>query len=249
MIHSFYHLALLINATTEFLRSTPEIKLRMHKANGKVYQTYVYRDPATKKTHQYDSSTVKGKKLQHIFEIRQKAENKLAHYQNMWHERYSCSCPKLNLGALRGKGRSAFITKEVYDRLVPRSNPHEITTPHEHNGTFFRSKSEREMAEYLDEMGIEYKYEPLMQFGDITIYPDFVCYIPELGFGFIIEHFGLVDSPSYAENAMKKIKLYIEAGLVPGFDILFTFEKGKCPPRGNYFACQINSVLDNLCLP
>lgn len=82
-----------------------------------------------------------------------------------WKACFKYPCPRIDLSKLRQKAQSAVITKEVYDSLVPLSNKHPVTNPNPYKGITFHSKSEREMAEYLDSVGIEYKYEPLMHIG------------------------------------------------------------------------------------
>lgn len=248
-MYSYHYLVLIINASQEILDHTPVVKHRIHKIKGRTYQSYYFRDAATNKIREYAEQTPRGQKLKAVFEMRKKAEMKLNQHLDAWITCFKYPCPRIDLSKLRQKAQSAVITKEVYDSLVPLSNKHPVTNPNPYKGITFRSKSEREMAEYLDSVGIEYKYEPLMHIGadNIVIYPDFVCYISELGFGFVIEHFGMLDSPDYFDRMMRALRMYLGAGYVPGNDILFTYERSTCPPRKNYFESQINRMLDNLC--
>lgn len=250
MIISHHYLALMINVSQDFLKSSPEIKKHLHTIRNKSYTSYYFTDSKTHKRREYSTDTPKGRELARIYELRRTAQRKLNQYTQMWNDCYNYPAPKLDLPNLRKtKARTTFITKEIYDSLIPRANPMEIDKPHPYNGTIFRSKSEREFAEYLDTIGIEYKYEPLMRFNNTDVYPDFVCFIPELGIGFIIEHFGMMDSPRYLERAKRAITGYLNQGLLPGIDILLTYERENTPPRTNYFESQINRILDSLCAP
>ncbi len=248
-MYSYHYLILTINASREILNHTPEVKQRIHMNKQRKTISYYFRDAATNKIREHAEHTPKGRKLKAVFDMRKNAEMKLYQHLDVWNTYFKYPCPRIDLSKLRQKTQAAMITKEVYDSLVPLSNKHPVANPNPYKGIVFRSKSEREMAEYLDSVGIEYKYEPLMHIGggNIVIYPDFVCFISELGIGFVIEHFGMMDSPDYFERMMRALRMYLGAGYIPGSDILFTYETSTCPPRKNYFESQINRMLDNLC--
>ncbi|MBO4928263.1 MAG: hypothetical protein J5379_08460 [Clostridiales bacterium] len=57
----------------------------------------------------------------------------------------------------------------------------------------------------------------------------------------------MMDDPSYFNKAMTKIRIYTNSGMIPGSDILFTFERSDRPPRLSYFQSQISGILENLC--
>lgn len=248
MIRSSHYLALVINAAEEFLLNTTEVKRYPKSNEHQKHYVYYYTDSTTCKRHAHQDNSPKGQTLAKVYALRAATKNKLKQYRVMWDTLYAFPCPKLNLPKLR-KSRQAFITRELFDSLVPESNPREVDKSNPYNGINFRSKSEREIAEYLDELGIAYKYEPRLRIMNTDIYPDFVCFIPELGIGFIIEHFGMMDSPKYLEHANKVIQSYLNCGFLPGIDILFTYERSNYPPRANYFESQINRMLDSLCAP
>lgn len=248
MIRSCHYLALLINAAEEILQNTLNVKTYTGLNSHSQCKIFYYTDPTTNKRHEHRSGSPKGQTLAKVYALRAATKNKLKQYRVMWDTLYAFPCPKLNLPKLR-KSRQAFITRELFDSLVPESNPREVDKSNPYNGINFRSKSEREIAEYLDGLGIAYKYEPRLRIMNTDIYPDFVCFIPELGIGFIIEHFGMMDSPKYLEHANKVIQSYLNCGFLPGIDILFTYERSNYPPRANYFESQINRMLDSLCAP
>lgn len=250
MLISHHYLALVINSFQLFLQTTPEVKRFKRNVHNGAHSIYYFTDPDTHKRHEHADFTPKGQKLAQLYDLRCNAKDKLHKYTLMWRTQCNCPIPKLDIPKLRrAKARSTFVTKEFYDSLVPQSNPKEVEKPNPYNGIIFRSKSEREIAECLDELGIEYKYEPLMRINNTDVYPDFVCFIPELGIGFIIEHFGIMDSPRYLERANRAIQGYLNLGLIPGIDILFTYEKSTVPPRKNYIGNALNFMLDNLCAP
>ena len=88
-----------------------------------------------------------------------------------------------------------------------------------------RSKSEKILADYFLSQGIFYKYEcPLYLSDTIVYYPDFTFFHPRRNYEIYWEHFGRMDLPSYAINAVKKIRLYEENGIFLGKRLIITFE-------------------------
>ena len=96
------------------------------------------------------------------------------------------------------------------------------------SGMPVRSKSEKIIADYFDSVGVRYKYEcpiELKPYG--TIYPDFTFLSPYDGREIYWEHEGMMDNPEYARNAVTKMKLYEKNGILPGENLILTFETSK----------------------
>ena len=93
-----------------------------------------------------------------------------------------------------------------------------------------RSKSEVLIANALTQNNIPYRYEyPLtlkkpLQKGTTTFYPDFLCLNLRTRQEYIWEHFGLIDSPEYAQNAASKLNLYAQNQFLPGRNLIITME-------------------------
>lgn len=97
-------------------------------------------------------------------------------------------------------------------------------------GEKVRSKSEVLIANMLLRRKIPYRYEcPVKIPGAGTFYPDFHVLNVRLRKEFIHEHFGLMDSPDYADNAVGKISAYARAGIFPGDRLIITSETRKHP--------------------
>ena len=62
-----------------------------------------------------------------------------------------------------------------------------------------------------------------------TIYPDFTLFDSRAHKEIILEHFGMMDLPEYANKAIKKIHIYEKNGYYLGRDILATFETSTVP--------------------
>lgn len=115
-----------------------------------------------------------------------------------------------------------------------------ICTAH---GERVRSKSEVIIADTLFRYNIPYRYEfPITlkrsnsddirrDFGSsITLYPDFLCLNTRTRQEFYWEHFGLMDDPAYSNNAVGKLRLYTENGILPGRNLIITMETQTEPP-------------------
>jgi hypothetical protein len=97
-------------------------------------------------------------------------------------------------------------------------------------GERVRSKSEVIIADMLEREGIPYRYEcPLMLKGWGIVYPDFTLLHKETRKEIYWEHFGMMDNPEYAENAVQKIALYEQNGIYPGDGLIITYETKKTP--------------------
>ena len=108
----------------------------------------------------------------------------------------------------------------------------------------FRSKSEMNIAQLLTEMGYEFVYETEFEIMDDVIeYPDFTVWVPEIGRCFILEHFGRMDKREYKSDTLWKIEHYVDFGLLPGRDIVFTFESDRIPLDLEVVRQQINALI------
>ena len=98
------------------------------------------------------------------------------------------------------------------------------------DGIKVRSKSEQIIAENLTRLGIPFKYEaPLYYSGGKAVYPDFILLNVRKRSTIYYEHFGKMNEDGYLDYFFWKVKLYNRLGLIPGKDILFTFEDEKHP--------------------
>ncbi|WP_053942810.1 hypothetical protein [Kallipyga gabonensis] len=59
---------------------------------------------------------------------------------------------------------------------------------------------------------------------NIVFYPDFTFFLPPQNQEIYWEHFGLMDSPDYAINTIRKIRTYEENGIFAGIRLIMTFE-------------------------
>ena len=98
------------------------------------------------------------------------------------------------------------------------------------NGVRVRSKSEVLIADALVRLGVPFRYEYPLKLSKqqthetIKLYPDFLCLNLRTRQEFVWEHFGLMDSQDYAQNATSKLHLYAENKIHLGKNLIITME-------------------------
>lgn len=97
------------------------------------------------------------------------------------------------------------------------------------SGNLLRSKSEAFIDMMLHLHQIPFRYECALALENTTIYPDFTIRHPLTGDYYYWEHFGLMDNPSYAQNSLSKLQLYISAGILPSGNLITTYETSDIP--------------------
>lgn len=94
-----------------------------------------------------------------------------------------------------------------------------------------RSKSEQLWADLMEEAGVPHLFEPLVYLeGRGWVRPDFIGLNVRKRKEIIIEHFGMMDDPGYANKNVDKLHEYERNGFVLGDDLLITMETKKFAP-------------------
>lgn len=107
-------------------------------------------------------------------------------------------------------------------------------------GIYVRSKSEKIIADELFDNNIPFRYEQALLLGDIKVFPDFTILVPGLTKHIVIwEHFGIMDSPSYAGNVKLKLGAYFDAAFIPGYNLIATFETRQNPLDSDYVSLLV----------
>ncbi|MBO4679012.1 MAG: hypothetical protein J5626_05020 [Lachnospiraceae bacterium] len=97
------------------------------------------------------------------------------------------------------------------------------------SGHLLRSKSECLIDMELFHKKIPFRYECELDLNGNILYPDFTFFNERTGDYKYWEHFGMMDDYRYRKKAMEKIDLYIANGLIPGEDVIFTYETISAP--------------------
>lgn len=146
------------------------------------------------------------------------------------------------------KAEQLLTSPEYQNLLAPYFTPQalELTewmnAPCEHNplhpeqcvhksisGNLLRSKSEAMIDMFLHLNKIPFRYECALQLCETTLYPDFTICHPHTKQIYYWEHFGLMDSPSYAQNTYTKLQLYSTHNIIPTLQLITTFETKEHP--------------------
>ncbi|MBQ4259044.1 MAG: ATPase [Lachnospiraceae bacterium] len=97
------------------------------------------------------------------------------------------------------------------------------------SGEYVRSKSEVIIANMLFTNHIPYRYECLLTLGNTSFYPDFTILNPSTHQIIYWEHFGMMDVPTYSDNAFNKLKQFSYYGIIPGINLITTYETRQNP--------------------
>lgn len=109
----------------------------------------------------------------------------------------------------------------------PKHPEHKIHTTI--SGYKVRSKAESMIEKALVEHRIPHRYECRLVLGKNTLYPDFTLLHPDTKQKYIWEHFGDMDNQKYADDTFWKLKQYNMFGIVPGIDLIMTYETKNHP--------------------
>ena len=111
-----------------------------------------------------------------------------------------------------------------YNKKYPENLKHKSAS-----GNVVRSKSELLIDLTLYKHRIPYRYEAPLELGEEIFYPDFTTRHPRTGQEIYWEHFGKMDDKKYASNAVSKLRFYVENGIIPGVQLITTYETLEKP--------------------
>lgn len=97
------------------------------------------------------------------------------------------------------------------------------------SGHVVRSKSEALIDTCLYKSKIPFRYECALRLGESTVFPDFTIRHPKTGEVYYWEHFGRADDLGYVRNTCNKLQLYMYNGIVPGIQLITTYETKEKP--------------------
>lgn len=131
---------------------------------------------------------------------------------------------------------SSFFKPTSIELLQWMNSPYEKNTTYSEqlvhktaSGNVVRSKSEAIIDTFLYKHKVPFRYECALMLGDTVLFPDFTIRHPKTGKVFYWEHFGLMDNPRYSKNAYGKLQLYTDNGIIPGIQLITTYETKESP--------------------
>lgn len=112
-------------------------------------------------------------------------------------------------------------------------------------GERMRSKSEVIIANLLDKMKINYKYEKPLKLDKLGfVHPDFTLLDINKRKEIYLEHLGMMDDQVYRNNAFNKIRAYERNGYYMGDCLIITMETVNCPLDIKALEKKIKYVMD-----
>ena len=234
----------LIRETQQALKTAPDGHLRAHHSCKR--RQYFWRKSPQDRTGEYISKT----NTELISSLAQKEydtkflkyamqEDRLIdallrelssqHLEDLYTELNDLRKPYVSPRAISDELYIQKWQEEAYDRksFAETTDAPEFITD---RGERVRSKSELILANRMNSFGIPYQYEhPLYLKGLGTVYPDFRILLVKSHRVVYLEHNGMMSDPMYLNHFMKKQAAYIKNGLIPGRDVIFTFESADYP--------------------
>lgn len=224
------------------LKTAPEGSLRINRRKNKV--VYFHRtDP-----RDFNGSYIRGQDFQLAQRLAQKDYDtrSLRSINQELHaiQKYHSACPETTAESVYetlNKDRQNLITPilEPEDRYIRnwtsleyqgKSFDESIPELYTSKDERVRSKSEVIIADLLARESIPYRYEyPIYLSGIGRIYPDFTVLNVRRRKEMYWEHLGMMDDPSYVENALKRITAYEQNGIFPGENLILTYETRQNP--------------------
>lgn len=240
------YLALRINYCKKQLNELPVVKMHSRTAGGIRKQQVVIDD------HKYLIESPLGQKYYKIKLLRDAIESDLRIYEEIWFREYVGLPPegfepqKIIRTIYTDGNNKTVLDKAFFDSLENDANKkYAKFKSNFYNGTYYRSAAERDIAIFYTEAGIPFKYEPEIRIVGLPkpINPDFVIYIKELDNCKFHEHLGMKDYADYIRDTKIKYCNYTNAGLIPGQDILFTYDTDEVPFDIRCLSVKLNSAI------
>ena len=243
------YLALKINYLKAVLDKMPDVRIADRKRYGKIEKRCLVG------SHNYALNSSNGKRFCEAANKREELESLLCRYESEWKAFFTGSVPEnivprsiprtLNPN---NPALSVRMDKQFFDSLKNDANPyHREFKKVPYNGILYRSQAEAEIARFYTENGIPFKYEPEIYLDGMQkpYFPDFVMLIKEINSCKFHEHLGMLNSSDYLRDNKIKITNYMNAGLLPGHDLFFTYGNDEMVFSVDGIMPMLNSIICN----
>ena len=240
------YLALKINYCRQQINLLPVATVFERERNG------IKRKKVAVGGHLYNIDSRKGFEYYQLWLQRDELERQLQIYEAIWDSHYKdptfpeCE-PHRIIRTLNIDNKNRPVMNRAYfDSLINDDNKKHPKNPYNFfNGIYYRSAAEKDIAIFYTELGIPFKYEPSVMLAGLAkpVNPDFVLYIKELDNCKFHEHFGMKESSDYLLTTKVKFSNFANAGLVPGLDVIYTFDTDELPFDIRYLSTQLNSAV------
>lgn len=229
----------LIQAKTKAMVTAPKARLRISTNKG-TYQYYKITAPGEKLGTYIPkkslSEAVELAQADYIQKLLPILQAELEHINNLVENQSDAAqlFTTLHPGRQKLVTPVTFTDKEysaVWLSVEYTHKPFESAAPvlQTSTGQRVRSKSEVMIAETLTRLGVPFRYEFPVRLKTYTAHPDFFCLNLKTRQEFLWEHFGMMDNPEYAQNAITKLHDYQKCGYFPGKNLIISAETRETP--------------------
>lgn len=127
------------------------------------------------------------------------------------------------------KSKSDIINEWLNDDYIKKTSYSENIKHKTLSNQNVRSKAEAMIDTALFHNKIPYRYECLLELGELSFYPDFTILHPKTEKIYYWEHFGMMDNNRYAVSAISKLQTYCLNNIIPSVNLIVTFETKENP--------------------
>jgi len=131
---------------------------------------------------------------------------------------------------------------DYFDSLQDGSCPSKKNSKYSYKGREYRSRAEMIFATILDELGLEFKYDVLVEIGGKEYTFDFIIVFREFNRCIFIEYYGKCEDPDYNYKNSRKINHSFNNDIYLGRDLfIFSGDSNEMPGTDTirYFMCAI----------
>lgn len=165
----------------------------------------------------------------------------------MWSSEYTGSLSSLAAGYRLVPNSDNPYDSNLWESFAADANSYPKKHTYIHDGIIMRSVFETTVAQILDDMGIEYKYEVELNFGeDGKFYPDMALNFPEFNRCGFVEAVGRMDDDDYIYKISRKFSKYTKAGLYINRDVQFISADYNYRPEPREIKKMISIVCDSM---
>lgn len=193
--------------------------------------------------HEYSICSDRGQVLMSCLIERQRLIKIKQQLINEWERVYSERIDTSNISINNNISIAGF---DLWSSLSGKSNSYEKTESLYHNGIQVRSRMEMGIGEMLDNLGLDYVYEPEIEINNKRLSPDFVIHIPTFNCCIILEFLGMLDDYNYLDNAKLKIGVYLNNGYFPENNLILLCGNKNTAPSFDSIYNSIVVCLSNL---
>lgn len=151
---------------------------------------------------------------------RERVEEQMDKLQSLWKQDHKGSLKHIAEGYVLKPDTSSYYNSEFWESLTDCANQAHKGREYVYKGISMRSVFETEVAQVLDRIGIDYKYDAMIRANyKEFISPDFSMNLPEFNRCGFSEAMGGLSNLGYINDNVDKYRKYLNLGLYPNRDV------------------------------